>query len=193
MMDAALPGSTIPDEKLEPLKNLHDCAKKVKKLAAKVLGSGYYKGIWHAREWNTEMLELGKNIDRAVGDLTLAELRQQGADAMKAQQAAADFNNTILMQQDDLKRQVFEALEAKHLLSGADVARLGAVVGEKLAALEERSGANADAVAAAVAALLARPGVDTDRVQAAVREELVVTAQVRCVCAVPLVARMVLC
>ena len=193
MKDAALPGSTIPVEKREPLKRLHKCAEKVKKLAVKVLGSGYCKSMWHATEWNTKILELGKEIDRAVGDLTLAELRQQGANAMQAQQAAADFHNTILMQQDNLKRQVLEALEAQQLLSAADVARLGAVLGEKLAALEERSGANADAVAAAVATLLAREGVDTDKVQAAVRAELVVTAQLRCVCAVPLIARMVLC
>lgn len=111
---------------------------------------------------------------------------------MQSQQGSAEFHNTILAQQKDLPRQVVEALDAKELLSGADVARLGTVIGEQLAAFETRTGENADAVAAAVTASLERTGVSIAGVQAAVREELVVTAQLRCGLCVPLVAMMVL-
>jgi hypothetical protein len=187
-----------------------------------------------------------------VADLTLAEVREQGAAAKKAQQGAEDFHATILAQQEGLARQiallqragaagsgsaaleavvrelaeelrmqrsdvakqleeerfllhqdiaalsdlegrVLQALDARTLATGADVARLGVVVGEQLAALDAHSGANADAVAAAVAASLKRAGVSATGIQEAVREELSVTAHLRCACAVPLVARMMRC
>jgi hypothetical protein len=260
-LEAALlltPPRVLPSGKLQALSRLNGYAAEVKTVADKLLrssgGGGMVsraKGLWNATQTKEELAELAKNIDGCVVDLTLAEVREQGAAAMKAQEGVAQFHNTILAQQESLARQVallqragaagsgsaaleavvrelagemrmdisdvakqleeerfllassmeqlsdlearvLQALDAK-ALSGADVARLGAVVGEQLAALDARSGENAESVAAAVASSLARAGVSAAGVQAAVREELAVTAQLRCACALPLVARMMRC
>jgi len=254
----------VPSGKINALSRLDGYAAEVKAVAGKLLrlqGGGMVsrvKGLWNATQWETQLHDLAKNIDSAVGDLTLAEVQQQGAEvrqqgaaAKLAQQGAAEFYTTILAQQEGLSRQVallqrageagsgsaalekvvrelaqelrmgrsdvvkqleeerfllhqdmaqlsdlearvLQALDAK-ALSGKDVARLGAVVGEHLAALDAHTGANADAVAAAVAASLEHAGVSAAGVQAAVRQELEVSAHLRCACALPLVARMVIC
>jgi len=256
-------GRAVPRGKIEAISRLNGYAADVKAVAGKLLRLrgglvSRAKGLYNARQWETELHDLAKNIDSAVGDLTFAEVtqqgaevRQQGAAAKHAQQGAAEFYTKILAQQEGLSRQVallqrageagsgstaleevvrelaeelrmdrsdvamqleeerfllhqnmaqlsdlegrvLQALDTK-ALSGADVARLGAVVGEHLAALDAHFGANADAVAAAVAASLKREGVSAAGVQAAVREELEVTAHLRCACVLPMVARMVQC
>ena len=233
--------------KLQALSRLRGCAVEVKRVAGKLLRpcGGFVsriKGLWNATEHQQELDELARNIDSCVADLTLAEVRQQGAAAQQAQLGAAAFHTIIIAQQEDLARQVallqragaagsgstalevvvrelaaelrmqrsdvakqleaerfllnqnleqladlegrvLEAIDAK-TLSEVDVARLGAVVGEQLAALDARSGTNAvavaDLVAKAVGTSLAHAGMSAAAVQAAVHQELVVTAQLCC-------------
>ena len=111
-------GRAVPRGKIEAISRLNGYAADVKAVAGKLLRLrgglvSRAKGLYNARQWETELHDLAKNIDSAVGDLTFAEVtqqgaevRQQGAAAKHAQQGAAEFYTKILAQQEGLSWQV---------------------------------------------------------------------------------------
>ena len=99
------------------------------------------------------------------------ELRMQRDDVAKQLREERFLLDHDMEQLADLEARVLEAIDAK-ALSEADVARLCTVIGQQLAALNPHSGADADAVAAAVASSLDSAGLSAAGVQAAVRSQL---------------------
>lgn len=180
-------------EQLDQLaRNIDSCVADLTMSEVREQGLAAMKAVDAAAEFHTMMLAQQEGLARQVALLQRAgaagigrraleavvreladELRMERSDVKKQLEEERFLLHQDMAQLSDLEARVLEAIDAK-ALSESDVARLGAVIGEKLAALDSLNGANADAVAAAVASSLERAGLSAAGVQAVVREEVLV-------------------